>query len=117
MERRPGQQGPVWRITKLLPPLLQKILARTSRYPEDLSKTISDIRNNVATDFLLPPIIDVVTSQEEASAHMATLLTSLAQHYDQMVDALHESEAGTIFEPSEIEGELPDLCTLALLLR
>lgn len=38
---------------------------------------------------------------------MATLLTSLAQHYDQMVDTLHESEAGTVFEPSEIEGELP----------
>ncbi|THH31718.1 hypothetical protein EUX98_g2488 [Antrodiella citrinella] len=82
---------------------LDNILARTSRYPEDLTKTISDIRSNVATDFVMPPIVEIVTSQEDASANMATLLTSLAQHYDQIVDALHESEAGTVFEVSEIE--------------
>ncbi|KAH8100023.1 autophagy protein Apg17-domain-containing protein [Cristinia sonorae] len=82
---------------------LDKILARTARYPEDLTKTITDIQNNVATDFVLPGIVDIINAQEDASASMATLLTSLAQHYDQIVDALHRSEAGTIFEVTEIE--------------
>lgn len=81
-------------------------MSRTSRYPEDLSKTISDIRNNVATEFVMPSIVDTVTSQETDSTAMAKLLTMLARHYDQIVDALHESEAGTVFEPSEIEGDL-----------
>lgn len=83
---------------------LQKIMARTSRYPEDLTRTITDIRANVATELIMPSIVAVVTSQEDASANMATLLTNLAHHYDQIVDVLHESEAGTVFDPSEIEG-------------
>ncbi|TCD70232.1 autophagy- protein 17 [Steccherinum ochraceum] len=82
---------------------LDKIMSRTSRYPEDLTKTITDIRTNVATEFTMPSIVAVVTSQEDASANMATLLTNLAHHYDQIVDVLHESEAGTVFDPSEIE--------------
>ena len=36
---------------------------------------------------------------------MATLLTNLAQHYDQIIGALHDSEAGNVFETSEIEGD------------
>ena len=48
---------------------------------------------------------DIFSSQEAISTDMANHLSGLTRHYDQMVQALHESEAGESFSEDDIQGE------------
>jgi len=43
---------------------------------------------------------------------MARHLESLASHYDQMADALHDSEAGISHSEEEMQGKWIDLCVV-----
>lgn len=47
---------------------------------------------------------DIFTSQEAESADMANHLSSLTGHYDQMVQALHDSEADEEFAQEDLQG-------------
>ncbi|KAI0087279.1 autophagy protein Apg17-domain-containing protein [Irpex rosettiformis] len=83
--------------------VLDDIMARTSDYPETLTGTISAIQNSLPLAISVPNMTEVFNSQETVSADMATHLSSLLQHYDQMVQALHDSEAGETFGQAEIQ--------------
>ncbi|GBE87793.1 autophagy protein Apg17-domain-containing protein [Sparassis latifolia] len=73
---------------------LDDIFARTSGYPESLSRTISAIQNAVSIEPSLLSIDDIFNVHEETSHEMAGQLESLARHYDQMSSALRDSETG-----------------------
>ena len=93
----------------LLPPskahqMSQDILARTSDYPESLQGTIAAICASIPSEITIPPMDDIFSSQEAISTDMAEHLSSLTRHYDQMVQALDESEAGEIFSEDDIKG-------------
>lgn len=77
---------------------------RTSDYPESLQGTISAIRTSLPSEITIPPMDDIFSSQEAISTDMANHLSSLTGHYDQMVQTLHESEAGQIFSEDDIQG-------------
>lgn len=47
---------------------------------------------------------NIFSSQEAISTDMAEHLSSLTRHYDQMVQALQDSEAGEAFTEAEIQG-------------
>lgn len=52
----------------------------------------------------MPLLDEIFNTKEIASEEMAKHLTSLAEHYDQMADALRDSEAGEIFGDEDIQG-------------
>lgn len=83
---------------------LDDILARTLDYPESLSNTISAIREGVPVESPLPSTEDIFSTQEEASTKMANHLESLAAHYDQMLVAMRDHEAGEDFSEEDIQG-------------
>ncbi|KZT07651.1 uncharacterized protein LAESUDRAFT_724631 [Laetiporus sulphureus 93-53] len=82
---------------------LEDIFARTSDYPESLSKTIAAIENTLPARISLPSIEDICKVQEAVSTRMADLLESLAAHYDQMSAALREHEAGEEFGKDDLQ--------------
>ena len=82
----------------------QDILATTSDYPESLSKTIDAIKEMVPVEVPLPPFTTIFASQEATSGKMAEQLESLAHHYDNMSNALHDFEAGEEFGEEDIKG-------------
>jgi hypothetical protein len=82
----------------------QDILAATDSYPENLTNTISTIKNSLPTAISLPSINGILESQAEVSSHMASHLESLASHYDQMAGALREGEAGEVFSEEDLQG-------------
>jgi autophagy-related protein 17 len=84
--------------------IIQDMQARTSDYPESLQGTISAIRASLPSEITIPPMDDIFLSQENISTDMANHLSSLTQHYDQMVQTLHESEAGEVFSEHDIQG-------------
>lgn len=79
-------------------------MARTSDYPETLSGTISVIQNSLPAEISVPNMTEVFNAQEAVSADMAHHLSSLMQHYDQMVQALHDYEAGDEFSDADLQG-------------
>lgn len=83
---------------------VQDILAKTSDYPESLQSTICAIRASSPSEITIPPMDDIFSSQETISTDMASHLSSLTRHYDQMAHALHESEAGEVFSEVDIQG-------------
>lgn len=86
---------------------MQDILAKTSDYPDSLQGTISAIRSSLPSEITIPPMDNIFSSQETISTDMANHLSSLTRHYDQMVQALHESEAGEVFSEADIQGMSP----------
>ena len=79
-------------------------MARTSDYPERLERAISAIQISLPPPILIPNMTEVFNTQETVSNDMATHLKSLVDHYEQMVQALHDNEAGEIFEEAELQG-------------
>ena len=47
---------------------------------------------------------DIFARQEATSVEMANHLLSLTKHYDQMVQALHDCEAGIEFSEADLQG-------------
>ncbi|KAF8623669.1 hypothetical protein AX17_007367 [Amanita inopinata Kibby_2008] len=111
---------------------LDDLLGQTDQYPETLKGTIESIRNSIPTDIFsgasksdsrfIPKSISTSTSSERASAvpitqsclasqdamkgSMAVRLEDLTGHYEQMANALHESETGPesdVFSEEDIE--------------
>jgi autophagy-related protein 17 len=76
----------------------------TQHFTPTLNERISDIENSLPTDAQSSNIIDMITSQESTSTVMAQHLESLAQHYDQMASALHDSEAGEDFGEEDLQA-------------
>ena len=83
---------------------VQDILARTSDYPESLNGTIAAIRSSLPTEISIPPMDSIFHRQEQASIDMANYLSSLTDHYEQMVQALHDNEAGEEFSEADLQG-------------
>ena len=84
--------------------LCQDILATTSDYPESLSKTIAAIKEMVPVEVPLPVFDTIFDSQDAISSKMAEQLESLAHHYDNMSNALHDFEAGEEFSEEDMQG-------------
>ncbi|EIW57328.1 uncharacterized protein TRAVEDRAFT_169021 [Trametes versicolor FP-101664 SS1] len=91
---------------------LDDILAQTSDYPESLATTIDNIKNLVPAEVVLPSFDTIFASQEETSTKMAEHLESLAHHYDNMSNAMHDYEAGEEFHDEDMEGMNIDADTL-----
>lgn len=89
----------------LLTCMRKDTLAVTDAYPENLNSTISTIQNALPYISSLPSINDILESQAQVSTHMASHLESLAAHYDQMAEALRESEAGEAFSEEDLQGQ------------
>ncbi|PIL29794.1 hypothetical protein GSI_08000 [Ganoderma sinense ZZ0214-1] len=95
---------------------LDDILATTSDYPESLSKTIDAIKEMVPVEVPLPPFGTIFASQEATSGKMAEQLESLAHHYDNMSNALHDFEAGEVFGEEDIQGMNADADALPIII-
>lgn len=80
------------------------IMASTYDYPETLSAAISSIRESLPSSSNVPSIEDILNAQQQPSELMARHLSSLTSHYEQMADALKESEAGEIFGEEDLQG-------------
>ncbi len=79
-------------------------MARTSDFPERLAGAISIIQESLPPSIDVPNMKEVFNAQEAVSADMAHHLSSLLQHYDQMVQALHDNEAGEDFSEADLQG-------------
>lgn len=79
-------------------------MSTTYDYPETLSTTVSSIRDSLRLSNVQPPIESLLASQEKTTTGMAGHLESLALHYDQMANALHDSEAGISHSEDEMQG-------------
>lgn len=94
---------------------LDDIMASTYDYPETLSAAISSIRESLPSSSNVPSIEDMLNAQQQPSELMARHLSSLTSHYEQMADALKESEAGEIFGEEDLQDmnrdteELPSI--------
>ncbi|KAG0705672.1 autophagy-related protein 17 [Suillus ampliporus] len=94
---------------------LDDIMASTYDYPETLSAAISSIRESLPSSNDVPSIEDILNAQQQPSELMARHLSSLTSHYEQMADALKESEAGEIFGEEDLQDmnrdteELPSI--------
>ena len=96
---------PCFKVSELTFANIQDILARTSDYPESLNGTITAIRNSLPNEISIPPMDNIFERQEHSSVEMANHLSSLTHHYDQMVQALHENEAGEEFSETDLQGK------------
>ncbi|KAI9568239.1 autophagy-related protein 17 [Boletus coccyginus] len=83
---------------------LDDIMSTTYDYPETLSNTVSSIRDSLPVSNAPPPIQSSLVSQEKTTTVMARHLESLASHYDQMADALHDSEVGISHSEEEMQA-------------
>ena len=82
----------------------QDILSKTSDYPEQLANTIAAIRATLPTDWTIPHLDEIFSAKENALEDMAKHLGSLAEHYEQMAEALQDSDAGEVLGEEEIQG-------------
>ncbi|OSD06340.1 hypothetical protein PYCCODRAFT_1431344 [Trametes coccinea BRFM310] len=83
---------------------LDDILARTSDYPESLAKAIGDIKETLPEAIELPRFNTIFAAQGHTSSRMAEQLESLAHHYDNMTNAMHDFEAGEEFSEEDLLG-------------
>ncbi|KAI0768076.1 autophagy protein Apg17-domain-containing protein [Trametes elegans] len=83
---------------------LDDILAQTIDYPESLAKTIDAIKDMVPAEVALPSFNEIFASQEETQTRMAEHLESLAHHYGNMSNAMHDFEAGEEFDEEDMQG-------------
>ncbi|KAE9401499.1 hypothetical protein BT96DRAFT_964986 [Gymnopus androsaceus JB14] len=97
--------------------IVEDSMSRTDDYPEKLTTAINAIREYLPETMPPPSIEQLITSQDAAKVGMAGHLESLAAHYDQMVNALRESEAGDAFSEDDLQDmnrdteELPSILT------
>ncbi|KAF9061421.1 autophagy-related protein 17 [Rhodocollybia butyracea] len=95
--------------------VVEDSIIRTDEYPEKLIAAIDSIRDYLPEAISPPPIEQLITSQDSAKVGMASHLESLAAHYDQMVNAMRESEAGDAFSEDDLQDmnrdteELPSI--------
>ncbi|KAJ8456957.1 hypothetical protein ONZ51_g11814 [Trametes cubensis] len=83
---------------------LDDILAQTSDHPEHLLSAIEAIRNSIPEPTELPAFDAIFQAQEDTSSTMAKHLESLAHHYRNMQDAMHDFEAGEEFNEEDMQG-------------
>lgn len=83
---------------------IQDSMSRTDEYPEKLTTAINSIRDYLPATMVPPCIERFIAPQDSAKVCMAGHLESLAAHYDQMVNALRESEAGDAFSEDDLQG-------------
>ncbi|KAG6850696.1 hypothetical protein H0H93_009854 [Arthromyces matolae] len=97
---------------------LDHIMGKTDEYPETLSHTIETVQDSLPVLPNAPPIQyteELLAGQDARITTMASHLESLASHYEQISNALHESEAGGEFDDEDIEAmhrdtnELPSI--------
>ncbi|KAF8127047.1 autophagy-related protein 17 [Boletus edulis] len=82
---------------------LDDAVSATYDYPETLTATVLSIRNSLPVSNA-PPIGSLLDAQERTTTEMARHLESLASHYDQMADALHDSETGIPHSEGEMQA-------------
>ncbi|KAK2460900.1 hypothetical protein APHAL10511_007370 [Amanita phalloides] len=89
---------------------LDKLLAQTDHYPETLKGTIESIRSSIPADFFstaspVSVIQPCLSAQDAMKASMAVRLEDLDRHYNQMADALRDSESleSDIFSEEDIK--------------
>lgn len=80
-------------------------MAKTSDFPESLKGTIEAIKNSLPTEISIPPMDDIFVSQEAHSVEMANHLSSLTSHYDQIIQALHDFDAGEEFSEADLQRQ------------
>lgn len=68
--------------------------------------SIGAIEDDMPAESVLPLFDDIFTSQDDAKGKMAAQLESLAAHYEQMSDILHEHEAGGGLSEEDLRGML-----------
>ncbi|RPD61104.1 hypothetical protein L226DRAFT_486215 [Lentinus tigrinus ALCF2SS1-7] len=95
---------------------LDDILATTSDYPESLSKTIGAIKEMVPAEISLPSFNEIFASEEATSTKMAEELESLAHHYNNMSNALHDFEEGEEFGEEDMQGMNQDAEALPVII-
>ncbi|ESK94616.1 kinase activator [Moniliophthora roreri MCA 2997] len=94
---------------------VENTLSRTDDYPESLDTTITNIRNALPQIPPIPDMEQLLHEQDTVMVSMARHLESLASHYEQMANALHESEAGEAYSEEDVEqmnrdtDELPSI--------
>jgi autophagy-related protein 17 len=86
---------------------MQDILAKTEYYPESLNASITTIRNSLPMGSQSPSIKGILIAQEAIRTSLASRLENLADHYDQMVRACRETEAGEQFSEEDLQGLFP----------
>ncbi|KAF8907319.1 autophagy protein Apg17-domain-containing protein [Gymnopilus junonius] len=101
---------------------LDKILGKTDDYPETLTRTIQNIQASLPfpEDNELNALTRVqrtVTAQEQFVNSMATLLESLASHYDGMASALKDTEGGEVFSEEDIQSMNRDTEELPIIMK
>ena len=69
-----------------------------------MSKPIAAIKEMVPAEVPLPVFDTIFDSQDAISSKMAEQLESLAHHYDNMSNALHDFEAGEEFSEEDMQG-------------
>ncbi|KAJ4479988.1 autophagy-related protein 17 [Lentinula aciculospora] len=95
--------------------IVEDILCRTDEYSEKLNTAIRSISDFLPENTPPPSIEQLITGQDSAQVGMAGHLESLAAHYDQMGNALRESEAGDAFSEDDLQDmnrdteELPSI--------
>ncbi|KAF7316900.1 Rab guanyl-nucleotide exchange factor [Mycena chlorophos] len=85
---------------------------KTDDYPETLKNTTNSIRETLPHIPSLPSIDTLLLAQDDTITMMARHLESLAAHYEQMADALHETEAGEAFGEEDLQAMNRDTAEL-----
>lgn len=80
---------------------LDDVLEETTDYPVVLRSSIDAIERALPIHNSADVFADL-ERQEHTAAEMAKHLESLAQHYDQMVAALEDSQHGEVFEQDDL---------------
>ncbi|KAH9481618.1 Autophagy-related protein 17 [Psilocybe cubensis] len=101
---------------------LEEIISKTDDYPETLTRTIHTIRSslpfpNPDEPDALKRTQQIVVEQEHLVNSMASLLESLASHYDGMANALKDSENGEDFSDEDLQVMNRDTDELPAIMR
>ncbi|KAG6900219.1 hypothetical protein C0993_001288 [Termitomyces sp. T159_Od127] len=87
---------------------LDYTMSKTDEYPETLTNTMETIRESLPALPDQPPMKyteDLLAEQDTRITTMASHLESLASHYEQISNALQDSEAGEVFNDEDIDGQ------------
>ncbi|KAG5645529.1 hypothetical protein DXG03_005804 [Asterophora parasitica] len=86
---------------------LDYIMSKTDEYPETLANTTTSIQDALPVLSPEPPMKfaeEVLAAQDVILTSMAAHLGSLTSHYDQMANALQDTEAGEEFSEEDLHG-------------
>ena len=83
---------------------MQDVIATTAEYSQTLILMNTTVKGSLPQPSPLLPIEKILSSQTDVSTDMAHHLESLTAHYDQMVVALKDSEAGETFSEEDLQG-------------